>query len=216
MSKMPSYAISEEIVLQTVEVLFRKDPSWEVSFTNPTAGPWKMIKFGNYVGGSDLRFLKEEDRPDLITFSSNNGLFLILEAKDDISKLTLTRRLNGNLVHPQLEKSIKVFIKERERINTILRESENTELLFPENYKGYFILSGYIYFDNQNGSINVKDTLADVHENLANSYGSPDLCPCAIFRVFQNGLDLMVGLDIYNMEEKAKEKFVRIIPFSAA
>ena len=87
MPSLPIYTITEEVVLQTVEVGFRLQPNWQVSFTNPTAGPWKAIRFGDYVGGTDLKYAKEEDRPDLIVFNEKYSLFLILEAKENILRL---------------------------------------------------------------------------------------------------------------------------------
>jgi hypothetical protein len=57
----PRYKLSEEVVRQAVEVAFKRDGDWEIAFANPTAGPWKRIRIGTYIGGEDLRYTKEEN-----------------------------------------------------------------------------------------------------------------------------------------------------------
>lgn len=107
-----TYKLTEEVARQAVEVAFTTSGSdWHVSFSNPTAGPWKKIQLPPEYGSRIFRYGKEEDRPDLILVSPMARTGLILEAKDSLAKL---------LVAGQLEKSVEVFRKEMDRFQGVM------------------------------------------------------------------------------------------------
>lgn len=117
------YRLTEEVARQAVEVAVRQGGEWHVSFSNPTAGPWKMIQLPEEYGSRIFRYGKEEDRPDLILLSSTHKTGLVLEAKDSLAKL---------LAPSQLEKSTEVFLKEMNRFEGVLPS-------------GFLWLCGYVY-----------------------------------------------------------------------
>jgi hypothetical protein len=110
-----AYILTEEIARQAVEVIFRDETmDWHVAFSNPTAGPWKLIRL--QIGGSLIQvgtYLKEELRPDLILQSAANRLLLVLEAKRSIAEL---------LRPGQLAKTVGVFAAETERLAGLLSD----------------------------------------------------------------------------------------------
>lgn len=110
-----TYVLTEEIARQAVEVIFRDETTdWHVAFSNPTAGPWKLIRL--QIGDSILQvgtYLKEELRPDLILQSAANRLLLVLEAKRSIAEL---------LRPGQLSKTVGVFAAETERLTSVLAD----------------------------------------------------------------------------------------------
>lgn len=144
MNDAPRYRLTEEVVRQAVEVIFRRDERWEIAFTNPTAGPWKKIRFGQYETGKELRFMKEEDRPDLILLNRTHRVLLVIEAKESIGKL-LTANQSGD--YTQLEKSIEVFAKEFRRFDGIISNPDSAALIFGEdvNATEYSGVCGYLY-----------------------------------------------------------------------
>lgn len=97
--------LNEEIARWAFEALFKTNTEWEIAFTNPTAGPWKTIKANSLIDntrGEVYRFILEEDRPDIIMYSDNLEVVIIIEAKDSLDKL---------MVRKQAEKSAAVVIK---------------------------------------------------------------------------------------------------------
>jgi hypothetical protein len=83
--------IDEEVARFAFEVHLRQYcTDWFVAFTNPTAGPWKRVIAPDASGrwGEVHRFEREELRPDLIVVSDAHRVILIIEAKDDIAKLS--------------------------------------------------------------------------------------------------------------------------------
>lgn len=111
-----TYTENEEIARWSTEVYIKTHPElgWWIAFTNPTAGPWKKI-----VGLSDdgafveiYRFIREEERPDLILVNDKLKTILIIEAKDYYEKLN---------TKVQMTKSIRV-IKD---VMQILTKSKN-------------------------------------------------------------------------------------------
>lgn len=113
MSYTRPYTLTEEIARQAVEVIFRDAATdWYVAFSNPTAGPWKLIRL--QVKGSAIQvgtYLKEELRPDLILQSPRNRQLLVLEAKRSVDEL---------LRPGQLRRTADVFAAETERLSTLL------------------------------------------------------------------------------------------------
>lgn len=82
-------SLSEEIVRWGFEVGISTSNSWEIAFTNPTAGPWKRLMALSSDGtqGEVHRFEINETRPDLVLYSDKHEVVLIVEAKTDISGL---------------------------------------------------------------------------------------------------------------------------------
>jgi len=105
------YSISEEIVRFTFEVHVKQNaPAWNICFTNPTAGPWKTITYEMPDSSIKIgRYEREEQRPDLILLNKTKSACLIIEAKDEFSKICSTDQIN---------KSFKVFKKEVKRFQS--------------------------------------------------------------------------------------------------
>ncbi len=88
-----TYTPTEEIVRWAFEVHVNSNDTakknWFIAFTNPTAGPWKRVTAPdtNGVTVEIARFAREEERPDLVLVSDSLHTTLIVEAKDDLSKL---------------------------------------------------------------------------------------------------------------------------------
>ena len=217
MTASPQYKLTEEVVRQAVEVRFRQVPGWEVSFTNPTAGPWKMIRFGQYVGGDDLRFRKEEDRPDLILFNNPHRLFLVLEAKDDIRKLLRSTLEGRRRRYDQLEKSVAVFHKEFQRLDSILRNSESTALVFggrvsPTIAEAVFVC-GYIYGEGDGEIAELLAELRQAHESIVRGSGVQRLFPhlnCIVSR--QSTMDLAVRATLVGGSHALKSLLEQALP----
>lgn len=83
--------LNEEIARWAFEIIFKTNNKWFISFTNPTAGPWKTIKARSLINGSVgevYRFILEEDRPDIVMYNDELRTVIIFEAKDSLIKLT--------------------------------------------------------------------------------------------------------------------------------
>lgn len=88
--------LNEEIARWAFEITVKNNASdWIIAFTNPTAGPWKTIKYfdenGNY--GEVYRFALAENRPDILLVNDKLRVVLIVEAKDSIKKLLSIKQL---------------------------------------------------------------------------------------------------------------------------
>lgn len=84
--------IDEEVARFAFEVHLKLHcPDWFVAFTNPTAGPWKRVTAPDAERrwGEVHRFEREELRPDLVVVNDLLRVILVVEAKDDVSKLRL-------------------------------------------------------------------------------------------------------------------------------
>lgn len=99
--KKYTYKLTEEIARWAFEVKCRQSADWYIAFTNPTAGPWKVIKCTDREGklGEVYRFDLEETRPDIIIVNDKLEIVIIIEAKDSLNKL---------LAGDQAEKSVMV------------------------------------------------------------------------------------------------------------
>jgi hypothetical protein len=161
----PEFKITEEVVRQSVEVGFKQSDRWKIAFTNPTAGPWKMIKLGSYEGGHNLRYEKEEDRPDLILFNRQAKLFLVFEAKDLIKKL---------IDESQIEKSVAVFKKEGKRLDGILSTSQHATTILDTADPSYHIAAGYIYSNIECTNDQLKQYQRDLLELHSRYIPSPN------------------------------------------
>ncbi len=198
-----SYQLSEEIVRHALEIVFREDPNWQIAFTNPTAGPWKKIRFGKYITGDDLKFAKEEDRPDLILFSAFYNIFIVLEAKDNILKLLQT-----------LTKSIKVFSKEFSRINGIIRNGNISSLIY-EGHSGKpcIMLAGYVYPEIGGNFANNIGKLHKLHLQLIKKKTDVSLVPCISFIVRQDeNLELTIHYILANADKTISNNIEVTLP----
>lgn len=175
--QMPSYKLTEEVIRQSVEVIFKQDTRWDIAFTNPTAGPWKRIRYGQYIGGTDLRYKKEEDRPDLILFNATAGLVIVLEAKDSIKRLIISTKIGAVKTYPQLEKSVEVFHVEFQRLDTILKNQESALLVFGGRTSPppVTLLCGYLYPKGGNDFETAQGELHKIHESLTRTKGDTRL-----------------------------------------
>jgi len=178
-SQAPRYKLTEEVVRQSVEVLFGEDSRWQIAFTNPTAGPWKKIQLGQYVGGADLRFTKEEDRPDLILFCALQQVLLVLEAKSNIQGLLGARTVSSTLTYPQLEKSVEVFAKEFRRFDAIMSDRQiAARVMNGKTINGSFtLICGYVYSEGGPNFVQQQERLHQVHTRLASVQQDPRLPP---------------------------------------
>ena len=87
-----SFRLTEEIARYAFEAAIENSSecfAWKIAYTNPSAGPWKIVKGLNSEGkwGEVHRFLREEERPDLVLFNDTLNLIIIIEAKDSLAKL---------------------------------------------------------------------------------------------------------------------------------
>jgi hypothetical protein len=130
-----SYKVNEEIARWIMEVYVRNNKSlgWWIAFTNPTAGPWKKIiaPDSNGLSIEIYRFVREEERPDLILVNDKKKVIMIVEAKDYCSKL---------IADSQMKKSVRV-IKD---VSIILRNKCDSKHW--EKRKNYKIIASFLWF----------------------------------------------------------------------
>lgn len=105
------YKLTEEIVRWRFELQIKNSANWWIAFTNPTAGPWKRLLGKSATGnfGEVYRFGRKEDRPDVVAVNDVDRTILIVEAKDEFSKL---------LLPAQVEKSCDVVSSLQRKLNT--------------------------------------------------------------------------------------------------
>jgi hypothetical protein len=84
-----AYRLTEEIARWAFEIHLRRVPAWHVAFRNPTAGPWKRVMALDPSGaeGEVHRFLREDDRPDLVLVNDTLEALVIVEAKGALPDL---------------------------------------------------------------------------------------------------------------------------------
>lgn len=126
------YKLTEEIARWAFEVHVRELPDWNIAFTNPTAGPWKRLMANDSKGmpGEVHRFLREDDRPDLVLVNDTLRSILIIEAKDTLGRL---------LTAAQVGKSCAVVVK----LSTTLRDLRDNP--FWGDRAGYRVLPGLLW-----------------------------------------------------------------------
>lgn len=175
------YKLTEEIARYQLEVIFEHTKDWEVCFTNPTAGPWKLIKVSGYIGGKELRYIKEEDRPDLILFCKKNRIFIIAEAKNSCAKF-----ISHGSATIAMKKSIEVFEKEAARIDKIVAAAGSLILGSGMDVE-YKVAVAYLYPISYGAHepINQLTSLFLEHERLANGRDKR-LQNCVVFRILQD------------------------------
>lgn len=96
------YKLTEEIVRWRLEILIEDSADAWISFTNPTAGPWKRLvgRDNSGASGEVMRFTREADRPDLVIVDDKARRIFILEAKDDAK---------GLCAKEQITKTVRTF-----------------------------------------------------------------------------------------------------------
>lgn len=142
-----TYNLNEEIARWATEVYIKENPklNWWIAFTNPTAGPWKKVVVPSEDGTSVeiYRFVREEERPDLILVNDDLGAILIVEAKDYVEKL---------ITNDQMIKSIRVI----EAMTKMLSQSENPHWA---KRKGYKIIPAFLWMCESASNIQKEDDL---------------------------------------------------------
>ena len=155
---MYNFKLTEEIARWAFEIICHENPNWYISFTNPTAGPWKTIKGLDKSGteGEVYRFELEETRPDIVLVNDQLQLIIIIEAKDSLKKLT-----HAN----QSYKSVEVV----NTLNSLLKSSEVKSNPFWGKRADYTILTGLLWGAETPTSIIERSTTFDeYHKNMKN------------------------------------------------
>jgi hypothetical protein len=105
------YRITEEVIRQCIEVAFKRDKRWFISFCSPPAGPWKEVKF--FRDGKEVilyAYKKKEARPNLILQKvSEEFLIIIVEVKESVEKM-----------QPEFKKILTTFLKEMQKIEKLV------------------------------------------------------------------------------------------------
>jgi hypothetical protein len=147
---MYSFKLTEEISRWAFEVLCMQSHDWYISFTNPTAGPWKTIKGFNNEGieGEVLRFELEDTRPDILLVNDKLRLILIIEAKDSIQKLKSSA---------QIVKSVDVF----KNLSSILKSKKDNP--FWGERANYIMITGLLWGSEHICSYEERNELFDYY-----------------------------------------------------
>ena len=147
------YVLTEEIARQTVEVIFNLfGEEWFICFSNPTAGPWKLIRLWTPKGPREVSpYLKEDVRPDLVLQSFKSKILIYLEAKKHVTEL---------LGQAQLQKSARMFQSEIGRFRRHLDDWE------PD--AEYLHLTGFVFPTN-----NPQIDLSTFHRALSQQHDFP-------------------------------------------
>lgn len=152
--------LNEEIARWAFEIIFKENSNWYISFTNPTAGPWKTIKAKSLLDGNIgevYRFILEEDRPDIVMYNDELRSIIIFEAKDSLVKLT---------DKTQYTKSSEVVSK---LANILSSKGSNPFWAGRENYH---IITGLLWGSVDTLSTqNEKDTLFNLYQGIIKKNG---------------------------------------------
>ena len=150
------YKINEEITRWVTEVYINSNPdkNWYISFTNPTAGPWKRMTVKNIYGKSIeiKKFPREEKRPDLVLINDKKKEILIIEAKYDLADL---------LSDEQMIKSVKVVVD-------MANELKNIAVKEWETRKKYKVITSFLWYCSNplNSLAESKLVNKKYHENI--------------------------------------------------
>jgi hypothetical protein len=190
------YKLSEEVCLQCLVVSFRNG-GWEEWFSNPTAGPWKKVRIEGVGDEDQIRFEKEQDRPDLVVAERNSGLVIILEAKDNINSLLETT---------QIRKSVGVFASGFARLGSILAR-HGSRLFAGTEPK---LTCGYLF--PATGESDVLE-LGRMHMQEANRIRNDRLKPHVVFEVKRaSNDDLHLTYRLYNSDGERSALFGKALP----
>lgn len=148
-----SFKLTEELARWIFEVKIKNSLNWYIAFTNPTAGPWKSIKCKDKNGnmGEVHRFLRDEERPDILLVNDELQIVLIIEAKDSLIKL---KRAS------QAEKSVNVVLELGKILNT-----KKTNIYW-NNRVDYKIITGLLWGSTSKSSPKEIEELFEVYRKL--------------------------------------------------
>lgn len=152
--------LNEEIARWAFEIIFKTNTSWQIAFTNPTAGPWKTIKSVSLRSGKEgevYRFILKEDRPDIIMYHDDLRVVLIFEAKDSLKKLAEEK---------QAEKSAAVVVK---LANILHSKGTNDFWRGRENYR---VILGLLWGSSTPEADAEKEALYDHYHQLVSGWAS--------------------------------------------
>ena len=150
-----NFRLTEEIARWAFEIICQQDDNWYISFTNPTAGPWKTIKCLDKAGneGEVYCFELEETRPDILLVNDKIGVIIIIEAKDSIEKL---------IAGDQAKKSVEVVNKLGEKLKKL-----STNRFWAERAK-YPIITGILWGSESESSKKDRDIVfGKYHSEIA-------------------------------------------------
>lgn len=153
------FRLTEEIARWAFEIICQQDDNWYISFTNPTAGPWKTIKCLDEAGneGEVYRFELEETRPDILLVNDEIGAIIIIEAKDSIEKL---------IAGDQAKKSVEVVNKLSEKLKKL-----SANRFWRERVK-YPIITGILWGAENESLKNDRDIVFSKYYSEITKYGN--------------------------------------------
>ncbi|MDG6919650.1 MAG: hypothetical protein JRN62_09505 [Nitrososphaerota archaeon] len=188
--------MSEEVCLQCLVVSFRSG-RWEEWFSNPTAGPWKKVRIEGVGDEDQIRFEKEQDRPDLVVADRKSGLVIMLEAKDSIGSLLETA---------QIRKSIGVFASGFVRLDSILAR-HGSRLFAGTEPK---LICGYLFPTASQTDILELNRL---HMQEANRIKNSRLQPHVVFEVKRaSNDDLRLAYRLYDSSQTVSALLGKVLP----
>ncbi len=186
-----NFRLTEEIARWAFEIICQQDDNWYISFTNPTAGPWKTIKCLDKAGneGEVYRFELEETRPDILLVNDKIGAIIIIEAKDSIEKL---------IAGDQAEKSVEVVNKLGEKLKKL-----STNHFWAERAK-YLIITGILWGSESGSSKKDRDIVFGKYHSEITKYSNIESgCIIGIeTRRSGNGLKCFSFSYAYNDDDK--------------
>ncbi len=152
-----NYKLTEEFARWAFEIICKKSDSWFIAFTNPTAGPWKVIKGKDSDGklGEVYRFDLEETRPDIVIVNDNLKLVIIIEAKDSLTKL---------LTMNQPEKSVEVVANLYDKLSGLGKSP------FWGNRSQYTVLTGLLWGNQEYSTTKERNRLFDKYQSEISKY----------------------------------------------
>lgn len=184
---MYNFNLTEEISRWAFEIVCQNNEDWFISFTNPTAGPWKTIKGLDSNGneGEIYRFDLEEKRPDIIIVNDKLKTIIIFEAKDSIDKL---------IAESQVPKSVEVVVN----LTDVLRRINDQK--YWGSRKDYKILNGLLWGAEIKSSSIERDSLFNSYYEEMKNYDNinKDIIIGIETRKFQDGLKCYVCSKSFN------------------
>ena len=180
-----SYNLTEEIARWAFEVHVKKNNFW-IAFTNPTAGPWKRIESFDVKKnkGEVYRFDREEKRPDIILINDILNIIIIIEAKDNLQKLSNVDQVKKSCkVTIDIAKILKSIKDNKYWLNRFTYKifngllwgssskssKEDIEMLFNNYFKEFKKINSKIIEENQIAIESLKDENNDIILNFYSS-----------------------------------------------
>ena len=180
-----SYNLTEEIARWAFEVHVKKNNFW-IAFTNPTAGPWKRIESFDVKKnkGEVYRFDREEKRPDIILINDILNIIIIIEAKDNLQKLSNIDQVKKSCkVTIDIAKILKSIKDNKYWLNRFTYKifngllwgssskssKEDIEMLFNNYFKEFKKINFKIIEENQIAIESLKDENNDIILNFYSS-----------------------------------------------